>query len=147
MGEARDAARLVVRDEQKRIVLLRYCHEARYFWATPGGGVLAGESFRDAAIREAQEELGIRAAAPELLWEQPNAFTWEGAVIEQREAYFLIDHAQVQVDDDVLREHEREGILAWRFFSIAEMRQSIEPILPRGLVERLAVALGADPRN
>lgn len=50
---SRSAARLVVADRDRRILLLQYQDEHGPWWATPGGGLEAGESFEDAARREA----------------------------------------------------------------------------------------------
>lgn len=58
----RQAARVIVLDEADRVLLIRG-HDAdqpeRSWWFTLGGGIDAGESARDAAVREVREEAGI----------------------------------------------------------------------------------------
>ena len=58
----RRAARVILLDEQDRVLLIRG-HDAdqpqRSWWFTVGGGIDAGESAREAAVREVREETGI----------------------------------------------------------------------------------------
>ncbi len=59
----RRAARVILLDEQDRVLLMRG-HDLdqpdRSWWFTVGGGIAAGESSREAAVRELLEETGIR---------------------------------------------------------------------------------------
>lgn len=66
----RTAARVILLDEHDRVLLIRG-HDAdqpeRSWWFTIGGGIDAGESAREAAVREVREETGIVLADGDLV--------------------------------------------------------------------------------
>ena len=68
---------VMVRDLQGRMLITRRALDKAWaagWWEVPGGGVCAGETARDAAIREAGEEVGLdlTRASLELLWSYRN---------------------------------------------------------------------------
>lgn len=68
---------VVVCDAQGRMLITRRALDKAWaagWWEVPGGGVCAGETTRDAAIREAGEEVGLdlTRGALELLWSYRN---------------------------------------------------------------------------
>ena len=61
----RKSARLLIVSPANEVLLFRFVHkgdalDGQDYWATPGGGLEAGESFEQAAVRELWEETGIR---------------------------------------------------------------------------------------
>ena len=66
----RRAARVILLDEADRLLLVRG-HDVdqpeRTWWFTVGGGIDAGETPRQAAVRELREETGITVPADELM--------------------------------------------------------------------------------
>ena len=66
----RRAARVILLDEHDRVLLIRghdLDQPERSWWFTIGGGIDAGESPLDAAVREVREETGIALAPASLV--------------------------------------------------------------------------------
>lgn len=49
--------------------MVRHAEPTRSYWTLPGGGVEAGETLAEGAVREVFEETGLRVRAVRLLWE------------------------------------------------------------------------------
>jgi 8-oxo-dGTP diphosphatase len=49
---------ILIKDD--RLALMERCHQGRHYFSFPGGGLEESETPEQAAIREAEEELGIR---------------------------------------------------------------------------------------
>jgi ADP-ribose pyrophosphatase YjhB (NUDIX family) len=119
----RQAARLLVVDSDRNVLLFKYEDEERSWWATPGGGLESGDTFQQAAAREAIEELALEPAMLEPLWQQTVMFRFRGAEIIQLEQYFLmrVSRDDVALDAAVRDAHVREGIVSARWWSLEEM--------------------------
>src|SRR4051794_37729150 len=115
----RRASRLLIIDPRNRVLLLQYQDEQGRYWATPGGGAEHGESFDDAAMREAREELGLTGLYMQSLWRQVNEFESKGIRYFQVERFFLVrvSETDVIVANGLEEAHAVEGILAVRWYS------------------------------
>ena len=60
--------RVIVLDDNERMLLVRQHHEDRDIWMVPGGGILDDESASQAAVREVKEETGLDIEVDGLLW-------------------------------------------------------------------------------
>ena len=112
----RDAARVLVLDERRRLLLLNTCDPARpeiEWWELPGGGVRSGEHPEDAAKRELYEETGIVAGVFDAsLGDVETTFHFNGRVYRQREFVFLLhvpdaDVSPASLDGEVERAAHR----------------------------------------
>jgi 8-oxo-dGTP pyrophosphatase MutT (NUDIX family) len=65
-----DARARVVIVEDGRVALIERVRDGRRYYLFPGGGVEAGETPEQAAIREAHEELGVDVELGDLLYEE-----------------------------------------------------------------------------
>ncbi len=60
--------RVIVLDDDKRILMVRQDHPERTVWMVPGGSIEEGESSAQAAVREVLEETGLEIETCGLIW-------------------------------------------------------------------------------
>jgi len=136
----RRAARLLVVDPATAAVLLfQYEDGGRRWWVPPGGGLEGDETFEEAAIREAAEELGLLTPRFVPLWRRTVEFSFRGTAIRQEEHYFLlrIRAGEVAFGRQVQTAHGHEGIIATRWWSFEEIESTSEQVFPDDLSQRL----------
>ena len=135
----RRSARLLIVDPDGRMLLFRY-EDGREppFWATPGGQLLPGETFEQAAARELAEETGFDAPIGPLVRTREAAFA-AGDVGPARwvEHYFLVRAGGTPACGGWTAE-ERRTIQESRWWSSAELRAGHVRSLPDWLPEALA---------
>ena len=60
--------RVLVLDDEQRLLLVRQRHDDKDIWMAPGGNIEEGENAADAAVREVKEETGLDIEIKGLLW-------------------------------------------------------------------------------
>ena len=60
--------RVIVFDEDNRILMVKQEHPERTVWMVPGGGIEEGENSAQAAVREVREETGLEVEILGLIW-------------------------------------------------------------------------------
>ncbi|KAF0847540.1 hypothetical protein FNL39_103438 [Nocardia caishijiensis] len=148
----RTSARVVLLDEQDRVLLLRG-HDPMVpevaFWFTVGGGVEPGESLRETAVREVYEETGQRidpAALRGPLWRRVAVFPFNGELIRSEELFFTLRAPGFDWRPADLTALERRTITDHRWCTPADIRAldaTGEAVYPYHLDELLAEAIGA----
>lgn len=128
----RHSARALLVDANDRLLLARHDLTARtvgsVIWATPGGGLEAGETPLEAVVRELAEEVGLHVPVhgPRHVWHQEvvsstYAAGWDGAVFD----YFLVrceaSTVIVSSTDALLRD---EGITDFRWWTLQQMHDA-----------------------
>ncbi len=138
---ARPSSRLIVLDPDRRVLLFRFAFQAgalagQSFWATPGGALEPGESYKAAARRELYEETGIVAEPGEEIAQRDVVFrTLDGEPVTADERYFLILASDDTVDEDGQGPLEAESMAEYRWWSLADLRQTSETVFPEDIVQ------------
>lgn len=148
----RTSARVVLLDEQDRILLMRG-HDPQTpgapFWFTVGGGVETGETLRTAAVREVWEETGLALDSTLLrgpIWRRVAVFPFNGELIRSEELFYV---ARVRAFDPAAADPtvwERRCVTAYRWClppDIAELDRIGETVYPYHLDTLLAEAVTA----
>jgi 8-oxo-dGTP pyrophosphatase MutT (NUDIX family) len=130
------ATRAVVIDDADRILLVRFDFGDRVVWATPGGGIEAGETDEHALRRELDEEAGFAGfELGPLVWTRTHVVPlaggrWDG----QRERYYLVRTRSFEPTPVLSWEELRaEGMTAIRWWTRAELEATDAIFAPRRL--------------
>ena len=132
----RSAGRAILRDDQGRVLLIRFVLPNMTFWATPGGGVEPGETLLQAARRELQEELGIAVPLAGPIHTATGIFEFEGELIENTDHFFHGRWSGVATLSGVTA-NESAALQEARWWTIAELEATREDFFPRALVSVL----------
>jgi 8-oxo-dGTP pyrophosphatase MutT (NUDIX family) len=140
----RVAGRVITIDPAGRVLLFYYQDpppKGRH-WATPGGGVEDGEDLYAAACRELVEETGwtdVPVATDEV--HQETNVQWSNyrkRLIRQHDHYFI---GRVPQEERPLGEvaamHVSDGIVAHRWWTLAELETTQTGVYPRDLADLL----------
>lgn len=142
---ARPVARVVLIDDEDRILLFDTRLPYTRVWMTPGGGLKPGERPEDGALRELWEETGVVGVTlSPCIWRVRFRFEREGLVYDQDESYFAARVSGPAVDDANREMKERSEILEHRWWGLAEIRAATAAFRPHGLAGLLPPILADD---
>lgn len=146
----RRTARLIVLDPADRLLLLQYQAAVasdpagaapRAFWYTPGGGVDPGETPEQAALRELDEEVGIRNVTLGPCVATCTALRDRFIKASHcQERYYLVRAPSDRIDTSRLAETDLDPVLDVRWWNIddfAARREFLIPMTVIGLARRI----------
>ena len=132
---------------QRRVLLFRFEFKngplsGLVFWATPGGGLEAGETFEDAARRELFEEVGLELAdtGPQVARRVAVFSLPSGEMVESDERYFVVRADQIEISDANRTRLARDVMVAHRWWDHADLASVTEQVWPENLAEMLVDA-------
>jgi 8-oxo-dGTP pyrophosphatase MutT (NUDIX family) len=133
----RRTSRLIVLDPADRLLLIQYEAASASpgapaaFWYTPGGGIDPGETPEEAALRELDEEVGIRGV-PLGPCVAVCAALRDGFIRSAfcHERYYLVRAPSDRIDTSRLAETDIDPVLDVRWWRIADFVAAGEFLLP-----------------
>jgi putative (di)nucleoside polyphosphate hydrolase len=120
-------------------------------WQMPQGGIDSGEDPRTAALRELQEETGVRPDLVEIVavtdewiaYDLPADLVvklWQGRYRGQIQQWFLMRFKGTNIDVDIATEHQEFS--SWQWLPVDQLADNIVPF-KRPVYEKVLAAFAA----
>ena len=144
----RPTARVLLIDALKRVLLFEmHTADGRVFWCPPGGGLEAGETHREAAVREVREETGwATPVVGPVIGERRQVVTWnDGVTYDCAEVWFLARVDALDVDTSSWTDDERIDMGAHRWWTLGDLEAATVELTPHDLAARVRSILDDGP--
>ncbi len=139
----RPSSRLLILDPENRVLLFFSAFEGdqlsgEAYWHTPGGGLEAGETYEQAAVRELFEETGIVASVGSQIARREFILsTPDRRQVFADERYFLVRSASQTVDTSQMGDLESQYLKRYAWWSLDQLQRTQEIYYPEDLIEIL----------
>ncbi|GAB3755125.1 NUDIX hydrolase [Microlunatus parietis] len=138
----RRSARVLLVDPADRILLFSVTDDGATRWFAPGGGLVDGETYPEAAARELWEETGLTVdpadLGPEVWHGRPWASVREGVPYRNFQHYFLLRAPAFEIDTSRFEALERAAIDGHRWWTVPQLRSTTDCLRPAGLPDLLS---------
>ncbi len=127
--------RVIVFDDDDRLLMVRQHHEGRDIWMVPGGGIEEGETAVETAIREMKEETNVDVEVGRMIWHVEEVSPTRG----QRFVNFFLAKivgGELKLGSDPEFDEKHQRMREVRFVSQDEM-QELENVFPPQLRDEL----------
>lgn len=142
MGVKRDCSKVLLVDEQERVLLLagidRTKPDGPPRWFPVGGALEPGETRVEAAVREVREETGLEIDDPgPVVFTRSFSWEFEGHEYDQDEAFFFVRVGQFTPLSTGWTHTEATTMRGIRWWSIEDLRSTDEEVFPEDLADEL----------
>lgn len=127
--------RVIVKDDEERILMVKQEHPERTVWMVPGGGIEEGETAAEAAVREMKEETGLDITVGPMIFHVEEVSERRG----QRFVNFFLAEicgGELHLGADPEFDAEHQVLRELRFFSREELRE-LPHVYPEFLRDRV----------
>tara|TARA_B100001063_G_scaffold28739_1_gene22011 strand:+ start:177 stop:662 length:486 start_codon:yes stop_codon:yes gene_type:complete len=128
----RDGVGIVVLNKENKVFVARRIDNPKNFWQMPQGGVDEGENYFNAALRELEEETGIKKVKlikeidGVMTYELPEhllGIIWKGKYKGQKQKWFLMRY--LGSDDDINIKTNNPEFLEWKWIDLNKITEVV----------------------
>ena len=128
----RDGVGIVVLNKENKVFVARRIDNPKNFWQMPQGGVDKGENYFNAALRELEEETGIkevkliREIDGTMTYELPEHLLgkiWKGKYKGQKQKWFLMKY--LGDDEDINIKTTNPEFLEWKWIDLNMITEAV----------------------
>jgi 8-oxo-dGTP pyrophosphatase MutT (NUDIX family) len=129
VARKRVSAGVIFLNNKKQILLVKTSYKK--YWSLPGGMIDKNESPKDAAIREAEEEIGIKVKNLKL-----GSIGW-GMEKEYDDDYITFQFNGGIIEDEKSIRIDNEEIIDFKFADVNKIKNLVSPGTNAGIIESL----------